>query len=70
MVTRRDLLALGFSPMAIEHRIAKGRLHLVARGVYAVGWPRLTRERRWMAAVLACGKGATLSLNPPIHHQR
>lgn len=61
MVTRRDLLALGFSPMAIEHRIAKGRLHLVARGVYAVGWPRLTRERRWVAAVLACGKGATLS---------
>jgi uncharacterized protein DUF559 len=31
------------------------------RGIYAVGWPRLTRERRWMAAVLACGDGAALS---------
>lgn len=61
MVTRRDLLALGFSTMAIEHRVAKGRLHPVTRGVYAVGWPQLTRERRWMAAVLACGMGAALS---------
>ena len=31
------------------------------RGVYAVGWPRLTPKRRWMAAVLACGDGAVLS---------
>ncbi|HEU4736657.1 MAG TPA: hypothetical protein VFS48_06500 [Solirubrobacterales bacterium] len=31
------------------------------RGVYAVGWPQLTPERRWMAAVLACGDGAVLS---------
>jgi hypothetical protein len=31
------------------------------RGVYAVGWPRLTPKRRWMAAVLACGEGAMLS---------
>jgi hypothetical protein len=61
IVTRRDLLALGFSPEAIEHRVAKGRLHTVARGVYAVGWPQLTAERRWMTAVLACGKGAALS---------
>ena len=61
MVSRRDLLALGFSPRAVEHRLAKGRLHLVTRGVYAVGWPALTQERRWMAAVLACGKGAALS---------
>lgn len=31
------------------------------RGVYAVGWPRLTEKRRWMAAILACGEGAALS---------
>jgi putative AbiEi antitoxin of type IV toxin-antitoxin system/uncharacterized protein DUF559 len=61
IVARRDLLALGFSPEAIEHRVAKGRLHAVARGVYAVGWPLLTDERRWMTAVLACGEGAALS---------
>jgi hypothetical protein len=61
ILARRDLLALGFTPEAIDHRIAKGRLHPVGRGVYAVGWPHLTRERRWIAAVLACGEGAALS---------
>lgn len=61
MVARRQLLALGFSARAIEHRLARGRLHLVGHGVYAVGWPGLTPKRRWMAAVLACGDGAALS---------
>jgi len=61
VVARRQLLALGFNSREIEHRVARGRLHLVMRGVYAVGWPQLTRERRWMAAVLACGDGAMLS---------
>jgi hypothetical protein len=61
VVTRGDLLGLGFSREAIAHRIAKGRLHPITRGVYAVGWPHLTCERRWMAAVLACGEGAALS---------
>jgi hypothetical protein len=55
------LLALGFSAEAIDHRMEKGRLHPVARGVYAVGWPATTREQRWMAAVLACGDRAVLS---------
>jgi len=41
ILTRRDLLALGYSSQAIRHRIARGRLHPVARGVYAVGWPHL-----------------------------
>lgn len=61
MVARRQLLALGFNSREIEHRVGRGRLHLAMRGVYAVGWPLLTRERRWMAAVLACGDGAVLS---------
>lgn len=61
IVARRQLLALGFNSREIEHRIGRGRLHVAMRGVYAVGWPRLTRERRWMAAVLACGDGAMLS---------
>jgi predicted transcriptional regulator of viral defense system len=61
IVTRTDLLGLGFTRDAIAHRIACGRLHPVAPGVYAVGWPSLDRERRWMAAVLACGEGAALS---------
>lgn len=61
VVARRQLLALGFNSREIEHRIGRGRLHIIARGVYAVGWPRLTRERRWVAAVLACGDGAALA---------
>ena len=61
LVTRRQLLALGFGRRSIEHRIERRRLHLVAHGVYAVGWPRMTAKRRWMAAVLACGEGALLS---------
>lgn len=61
IVARRQLLALGFNPREIEHRVARGRLHPVMRGVYAVGWPRLTQKRGWMAAVLACGDGAALS---------
>ncbi|HXS47254.1 MAG TPA: type IV toxin-antitoxin system AbiEi family antitoxin domain-containing protein [Solirubrobacterales bacterium] len=61
VVARRQLLALGFGEEAIEHRLAKGRLHRISPGVYAVGWPGMTRERRWMAAILACGEGAVLS---------
>ena len=61
IITRRDLLSLGFSPAAIAHRIERGRLHRIWRGVYAVGWPELTRHQHWMAAVLACGAGAALS---------
>ncbi|HEY8810777.1 MAG TPA: DUF559 domain-containing protein [Solirubrobacterales bacterium] len=61
VVARQQLLALGFNRREIEHRLARGRLHLVMYGIYAVGWPELTRERRWMAAVLACGDGAMLS---------
>jgi len=33
----------------------------VSLGVYAVGWPALNQKRRWMAGVLAGGKGAVLS---------
>lgn len=61
VVTRRQLLALGFSPRRIEHRLGRGRLHRLDRGVYAVGRRELTRQGRWMAAVLSCGSRAVLS---------
>jgi uncharacterized protein DUF559 len=61
IVARRQLLALGFNAREIEHRVEKRRLHLVMRGVYAVGWSGLTPRRRWMAAVVACGDEAVLS---------
>ncbi len=61
VVARRQLLELGLSAQAIQHRIEKGRLHRVERGVYAVGRPELGCHGRWMAAVLGCGPGAALS---------
>jgi very-short-patch-repair endonuclease len=61
IVTRRQLLALGYGPRSVEHRIARGRLFPVSLGIYAVGWPAFTQKRRWMAAVLAGGEGAALS---------
>lgn len=61
MVARFQLLELGFTPHAIQHRIRQGRLHGVRRGVYAVGRPELTQCGVWMAAVLSCGPDAVLS---------
>jgi very-short-patch-repair endonuclease len=61
VVTHDELVALGFTPRAIKHRVATRRLHPQARGIYSVGSPRLTREGRWMVAVKACGDGAALS---------
>ena len=59
-----QLLGLGFTAKAIKHRVAKGRLHRIHRGVFAVGRPELTQLGHWMAAVLACGDGAALSHVP------
>jgi very-short-patch-repair endonuclease len=61
VVSRRQLLSLGWRPQAIKHRVTRGRLHPVRRGVYAVGRPALTRNGHWMAAVLLCGPEAFLS---------
>src|SRR6185503_2234564 len=61
VIARDQLLRLGFSHQSILHRLKKGRLHPVMRGVYVVGRPELTREGQWMAAVLSCGHRAALS---------
>ena len=61
VVARRQLLALGLTAEAVKHRIARGRLHPLARGIYVVGRPQISREGRWMAAVLSCGPEAALS---------
>lgn len=56
-----QLIALGLTRQAIDHRVRSGRFHRIHRGVYAVGHERLTQRGRWMAAVLARGGGAVLS---------
>ena len=68
VVARRQLLALGLSGQAIQHRLSKGRLYRIDRGVYAVGRPQLDRDGRWMAAVLACGSRAVLSHSSAAAH--
>jgi predicted transcriptional regulator of viral defense system len=61
VVARRQLLRHGLGAGAIDLRVGRGRLHVVHRGVYAVGHPLLSVDARWMAAVLAGGEGAVLS---------
>jgi hypothetical protein len=61
VVARWQLLALGLGHGAIDHRVARGLLHPVHRGVYAVGHAVLSRHGVWMAAVLAAGPNAVLS---------
>ena len=61
VVSRAQLLVLGLSAQAIDRRAQAGRLHAIHRGVYAVGHRVLKAEGRWMAAVLAAGRGGVLS---------
>ena len=61
IVARWQLRALGLSNTAISRSARTGRLHRLHHGVYAVGHSVLTREGRWMAAVLAAGTDAVLS---------
>lgn len=61
VVSRHQLRQLGMSDTAISRAAEIGRLHLVFRGVYAVGHPLRSERSRLMAAVLACGKGAVVS---------
>jgi predicted transcriptional regulator of viral defense system len=56
-----QLLALGLGTDAIQYRVSIGRLHRIHRGVYAVGYRKLTRQGHRMAAVLAYGPDAVLS---------
>jgi very-short-patch-repair endonuclease len=63
VLTREQLLRLGLTRHGIQHRIARGRLYPVRRGVYSVGRPELTPQGRWMAAVLACGGPGVAALS-------
>jgi very-short-patch-repair endonuclease len=55
------LIAFGLDSDTIKYRLGVGRLHLLHRGVYAVGHRPPSPLAKAMAAVLACGPGAVLS---------
>ena len=61
VISRRQLLALGFSTEAIRHRLEMGRLVAIYRGVYAAGRAELSDRGRIVAALLAAGPGAVAS---------
>lgn len=61
VVSLDQLRDMGITRGAVAHRVRRGRLHRLHRGVYAVGHRSLNLNGRWMAAVLACGEGAVLS---------
>ena len=61
IVMLAQLEAAGLGRRALTRRLEAGRLFRVHRGVYAVGHPGLSEEGEWLAAVFACGEGATLS---------
>jgi Protein of unknown function (DUF559)/Transcriptional regulator, AbiEi antitoxin len=61
VVARRQLVELGLGRGQIGHRLDAGRLQPVHHGVYAVGHRALSREGRWVAAVLAAGPNSALS---------
>ncbi len=56
-----ELRACGLSRDAVAVRVARGSLHPLHRGVYAVGHRGLPLEGRFLAAVKACGPDAVLS---------
>jgi very-short-patch-repair endonuclease len=61
VISRSELLALGYSTYEIEHRLRTGRLHRQAWGVYSLGTPFITRPGEMMVAVKQCGPGTVLS---------
>ena len=60
-ITISELRGCGLGYRAVAVRVRNGHLHRMYRGVYAVGHAGVTREGRFMAAVLACGDRAYLS---------
>jgi predicted transcriptional regulator of viral defense system len=69
VVSLAQLVALGLSASAVRSRVARGSLHPIHRGVYAVGHQRLTLRGRWMAAVLAGSEATLLASKSSAHLQ-
>jgi hypothetical protein len=68
VVSATQLLRLGLPRTAIQVRVRNGRLHLVHRGVYAVGHEALSLDGRFVAATLACGPRSWLGYRAGAGH--
>lgn len=68
VVSSRQLIDAGLGRSAIAHRARSGWLHRLYRGVFAIGHLPISREARWIAAVLACGDDAVLSHTSGLAH--
>jgi hypothetical protein len=70
LITRAQLKQLGIGRRAIDHAIARGRLHTMHRGIYSmVPFPALPPLATELAAILACGDTALLSHRPRPRHR-
>jgi very-short-patch-repair endonuclease len=61
VVSVAQMRRVGLGKDAVRRRVQAGRLFVLYRGVYAVGYPGQSRGTRWMAAVFAYGDRAVLS---------
>jgi hypothetical protein len=66
-VSWKQLVAAGIDRHTIHRWVEDGRLHPVHHGVYAVGRPDGSRDRDYMAAVLACDGGSALSYRAAVY---
>jgi len=60
-------LEAGITVAEIKHRLGKGALLRVHRGVYRVGHRAPSLEASYLAAVMACGNGALLTGRAAAH---
>lgn len=69
VVTRAQLLASGLSPGQVVRRTRRGQLHVLYRGVYAVGHRELPRNGRALAACWSAGpRGLLFDVAAAAHH--
>jgi Transcriptional regulator, AbiEi antitoxin len=61
VITLAQLESTGIHRQGRATRLKRGQLHRIHRSVFSVGHTGLSREGRWMAAVLAVGPEAFLS---------
>jgi hypothetical protein len=61
VVSLADLYACGLTYRQVQVRVARGQLHPLYRGVFAVGHHNISLEGHFLAATKACGPDAVLS---------